>query len=1051
MNGLIRMLGAVLFIALTVGRLVQAQTAEKAGKENEDLTWRSYFVPQAGRAYHNAIQLYNDNAAVLMIGGSGVPEEFTVSAPSKPFKSAAVPVGGDAWTTLNGWQWVRAGYPDEVFFQMDAGLVELTSQLFLIGGNYTGQVWTSTDGSYWNLLMDAAPWGARQHMAVATFAGYIWLIGGLSYIPDRVKAASSDSTLSSDIWRSADGLNWEQVTANAPWGGCFGARAIAFNDQLWLIGGVHTGGDVGGVKASEINVWHSSDGLEWSAAAAPTPWSERIGHACVVFNGKLWMLGGQDLATGNSLNDVWSTVDGEQWEQELNIPWQPRQYHATVTVEGLHGPELWMIGGVSFFYGPDGLTISYQFRPEVWIYGAIPGRVSLTVASPVNGQVYVFPRPAADGTYEENTLLTAWAAPSPGYRLAQWTGALSGSTNPIEQILLRSPVALGAVFEPDTSVRLIISESLGGSVAVYPEPDQEGTYAAGTTVTLSAQPDSGYEFRSWRGDISGTQSPLSLRLDRNVRVVPVFAQTPSGAPLPWAACFSACEAAVSAGTSPPDSDGDGMMDCQELCVGTDPNLTDTDGDGMPDGWELRYRLIPTNPLDALLDPDEDGLTNLEEFLRQSYPLDPASPGLCVFVDPNDGQDASNRGSRAAPLRTLTFALSVISGTPELPSRVLLRPGEYGEPGLLRVPPNVWVIGLRGETPPAPNDPPEVMLALRLILAEQTELAHIMLREPDMDDLRFDVPMVQVTGPKTRIRNVWFQGSGLGLTAMHVLESALSPVTVERCTFFGVGTGIRMDGVPPRLRLNHFDFLLGPALVFAAGSDTKDDPAGLTGAGDASDPNTGFNRFGPENAEPVVVNERTDTLYLQNNDWATDDLAAAEKRVESAGPVVIAPVVVPGSALLANSLFCTVVDAAIQLPVTSATTTLRISAYRPVTENESGVYAYPAVPDGSYTLTVSASGYQDQSVAINLAGGTLKSITVGLVPDGGTVEPEPQPEPEPKPEPEPEPGPEPEPRKGCLRCRRDQADAAPQTTDLADTLLMGLGLLALARPRPHKKL
>ena len=40
---------------------------------------------------------------------------------------------------------------------------------------------------------------------------------------------------------------------------------------------------------------------------------------------------------------------------------------------------------------------------------------------------------------------------------------------------------------------------------------------------------------------------------------------------------------------------------------------DTDGDGMPDGWELYVGLNPVDGEDAKLDPDEDGLLNVEEF------------------------------------------------------------------------------------------------------------------------------------------------------------------------------------------------------------------------------------------------------------------------------------------------------------------------------------------------------------------------------------------------------------------------------------------------------
>jgi len=40
------------------------------------------------------------------------------------------------------------------------------------------------------------------------------------------------------------------------------------------------------------------------------------------------------------------------------------------------------------------------------------------------------------------------------------------------------------------------------------------------------------------------------------------------------------------------------------------NNPDSDGDGLPDAWEIANGLNPNDPVDALKDPDSDGLTNL---------------------------------------------------------------------------------------------------------------------------------------------------------------------------------------------------------------------------------------------------------------------------------------------------------------------------------------------------------------------------------------------------------------------------------------------------------
>lgn len=46
---------------------------------------------------------------------------------------------------------------------------------------------------------------------------------------------------------------------------------------------------------------------------------------------------------------------------------------------------------------------------------------------------------------------------------------------------------------------------------------------------------------------------------------------------------------------------------------------DADADGLPDDWELAHGLNPKDPTDAGLDPDQDGLTNLQEFQAGTDP------------------------------------------------------------------------------------------------------------------------------------------------------------------------------------------------------------------------------------------------------------------------------------------------------------------------------------------------------------------------------------------------------------------------------------------------
>jgi hypothetical protein len=81
-----------------------------------------------------------------------------------------------------------------------------------------------------------------------------------------------------------------------------------------------------------------------------------------------------------------------------------------------------------------------------------------------------------------------------------------------------------------------------------------------------------------------------------------------------------------------DADNDGLTDQQEFALRFHPTNPDMDGDGLLDGWEQRFRGQGFDPLvanDANLDPDGDGLTNLQESQQGS------NPGKVALSDNNN--------------------------------------------------------------------------------------------------------------------------------------------------------------------------------------------------------------------------------------------------------------------------------------------------------------------------------------------------------------------------------------------------------------------------------
>jgi uncharacterized repeat protein (TIGR02543 family) len=66
---------------------------------------------------------------------------------------------------------------------------------------------------------------------------------------------------------------------------------------------------------------------------------------------------------------------------------------------------------------------------------------------------------------------------------------------------------------------LTITPPVGGSVTKNPNTD---TYISGATVTLTANPSSGYRFKEWGGDAAGTTISVSVTMTQNRTVTAIF-------------------------------------------------------------------------------------------------------------------------------------------------------------------------------------------------------------------------------------------------------------------------------------------------------------------------------------------------------------------------------------------------------------------------------------------------------------------------------------------------------------------------------------------------
>lgn len=284
------------------------------------------------------------------------------------------------------------------------GTTVFNNKLWVLGGQdkITGRadVWSSSNGNDYNLVntADDAPYGHRFDTQVIGYNSKLWVMGGF------YKTSEDLTTITNDIWSSVDGITWicEVGTYTSEIQGIdcthkpsdfgsypvarWGHRLLVHISKLYLLGGcTDTAGgytncpsgnrlhdvwewdDNTGTWLQQTNttlpgyyqadaasfgnkiywlgdqaVYYSADnGVTWIAAPTP-PYTLRVGHRVLSYNGKLWLMGGWSGST--RLNDVWSTADpitGTWSPVTAAADWRGRYTFGAV----VYNNQMWVMGG----------------------------------------------------------------------------------------------------------------------------------------------------------------------------------------------------------------------------------------------------------------------------------------------------------------------------------------------------------------------------------------------------------------------------------------------------------------------------------------------------------------------------------------------------------------------------------------------------------------------------------------------------------------------------------------------------------------------------------
>ncbi len=267
----------------------------------------------------------------------------------------------------------------------------------------TPNVQKSLDGINWTTYETSM--GSRADHAVAVMPDpsknnieTIWVIGGRAVIGGGTFFAQND------VMKSTDGITWTEVVENSwtsgfplRWGHTVSVMKDPNNANkmtMWVIGG--EGDSV--FEGIYNDVWKSADGVNWTqVTTVGTKFTPRRGHQTVVMkdqNGvdNLWLIGGYDGT--NFLNDIWKSTNGINWTKIATPPFSPRADHQNFLMTDPNNGEtyLWLIGG-----NDNGFYMDDVWKSPDAVHWTRITNTGQYCKRNTNHQVVVFQDPASGG------------------------------------------------------------------------------------------------------------------------------------------------------------------------------------------------------------------------------------------------------------------------------------------------------------------------------------------------------------------------------------------------------------------------------------------------------------------------------------------------------------------------------------------------------------------------------------------------------------------------------------------------------------------------------
>ena len=126
-----------------------------------------------------------------------------------------------------------------------------------------------------------------------------------------------------------------------------------------------------------------------------------------------------------------------------------------------------------------------------------------------------------NGQYESGDVATVTATPNAEYVFEKWTGGVTGTSSSVS-VTMNGNKSVVANFIKKQYPLTIEIEGEGTVTETVIKQGLATDYNSGTIVELTAVPKDGWEFVEWTGDLTGSENPTQITIDRSKAVKAKF-------------------------------------------------------------------------------------------------------------------------------------------------------------------------------------------------------------------------------------------------------------------------------------------------------------------------------------------------------------------------------------------------------------------------------------------------------------------------------------------------------------------------------------------------